>query len=240
MKKKSGIILGLIPARGESKGIKRKNLKHLAGKPLIAHAIECGLTCPSIDKLIVSTDDPEIAEISRQWGAEVPFTRPSELTRDDTPMLPVLQHAIKKMESINNIKVDSLVLLQPTSPLRKVSDIENALALYFEDDSCQAVISGCVAHFNPYFSMATLDNGYISLLFESNKGIYGRQNCPPVYNLNGTVWIYSREAIMDLQQRIPANARLFIVPGNRVVEIDTETDFEIAKILISQKDNSSH
>lgn len=234
MKKKDGIILGLIPARGGSKGVERKNIKMLSGKPLIAYSIECGLACPSIDKLIVSTDDAKIAAISREHGAEIPFMRPPELAQDNTPMLPVLQHAIEHAETAYNEQVHALVLLQPTSPLRKASDVENAISLYYEDDACQAVVSGREAHFNPYFSMAELDNGYVRLLFESGKNIYGRQNCPAVYDLDGTVWVYSRTALMDQQQRIPLNTRLYTVPGKRVVEIDSEFDFEIAEILISR------
>jgi CMP-N,N'-diacetyllegionaminic acid synthase len=235
MKKQSGIIIGLVPARGGSKGVKKKNLQRLAGRPLIAYAIECGLACKSIDKIIVSTDDPDIAETARQWGADVPFMRPSELSLDDTPMLPVLQHSIREAESIYSNKIDTLVLLQPTSPLRTVDDVEDALALYHRDSSCQAVISGHEAHFNPYFSMAVLEKGMVRLALPVDRDIYGRQNCPPVYNLDGTVWIYSREAVMDLQQRIPPQTRLFIVPGTRVVEIDTETDLEIARLFISKK-----
>ncbi len=236
MNKNDKNIIGMIPARGGSKEVKNKNIRYLHGKPLIAYTIECGLACPSINKLVVSTDSLEIAEISRQWGAEVPFIRPSELAEDDTPMLPVIQHSIKSIEDIYNRRVDFLILLQPTSPLRNSSDIENALELFTQDGLCQAVISGGKAKYNPCFSMASLDNGYVRLILASGEKIFGRQNCPPVYNLNGTVWIYSREAIMDLQQRIPPQTKLFIVPDERIVEIDTENDFKIAEILISQID----
>ena len=98
MNDRRGIILGVIPARGGSKGVPGKNIKSVCGKPLIAHAIECGLKCPSLDHLIVTTDNQEIADVAREWGAEVPFMRPDELARDETPMLPVLQHALTASE----------------------------------------------------------------------------------------------------------------------------------------------
>ncbi|MBW8039128.1 MAG: acylneuraminate cytidylyltransferase family protein [Planctomycetes bacterium] len=234
MKKSSCFTLGLIPARGGSKGIRRKNTRYLSGKPLIAYSIECGLACPSIDKVVVSTDNREIAEISRDLGAEVPFMRPSELAQDETPMLQVMQHALETAENIYHKKVDTLVLLQPTSPLRKVSDIEESLLIYLQDKDCQAVISGRTAHFNPYFNMACLEEGYVQLAIPPSEDIGSRQKCPVVYDLDGTVWIYSREALMDIKKRIPPRTRLFEVPEERVIEIDTELDFKIAEILMSQ------
>ncbi|MBA7608369.1 CMP-N,N'-diacetyllegionaminic acid synthase [subsurface metagenome] len=239
MKKSSYMTLGLIPARGGSKGIRRKNTRHLSGKPLIAYSIECGLACPSIDKVVVSTDDREIAEFSREWGAEVPFMRPSELAQDETPMLQVMQHALETAENIYHKKVDTLVLLQPTSPLRKASDIEESLLIYLQDKDCQAVISGRIAHFNPYFNMAFLEEGYVRLAIPPSEDIGSRQKCPAVYDLDGTVWIYSREALMDIKKRIPPRTRLFEVPEERVIEIDTELDFKIAEFLMSQLNNNS-
>jgi CMP-N-acetylneuraminic acid synthetase len=235
MKKKSGIILGLIPARGGSKGIKKKNIRNLLGKPLIAYAIECGLACSFIDKVVVSTDDPEIAEISKNWGADVPFMRPVELAQDNIPMLPVMQHALKAIEDVYSQKVDIVILLQPTSPLRKVEDIIEAFKLFKKYDSCHAVISGCRAHNSPYFSMVHLENGFAKILINYENPIGRRQDCPLVYNLDGTVWIYSREALMQLEMRIPPRTLFYEVPEERAFDIDSELDFKIIEFLMSRQ-----
>ncbi len=230
----SGLVLGLIPARGGSKGIKKKNIRHLLGKPLISYTVECARACSFIDKPIVSTDDSEIAEISRKWGAEVPFIRPPELAKDDTPMLPVMQHAVQSVEEIYRERVKILVLLDPTSPLRKVKDVEEALSLFHHDGACQAVVSGCEAHRSPYFNMVCLEDGFVQILMPTDRDIGCRQECPPVYDLDTTVWIYSREAIMDIGKRIPPRTRLFLVPEERSIHIDTELDFKIVEFLMKQ------
>jgi CMP-N,N'-diacetyllegionaminic acid synthase len=230
----SGMVLGLIPARGGSKGIKKKNIRQLLGKPLISYTIECARACSFINKAVVSTDDSEIAKISRKWGAEVPFIRPAELAKDDTPMLPVMQHAVQSVEEIYREKVKILVLLDPTSPLRKVKDIEEALSLFHRDGTCQAVVSGCEAHHSPYFNMVCLENGFVQILIHTDKDLGCRQECPPVYDLDTTVWIYSREAIMDIGKRIPPRTRLFLVPEERSIHIDTELDFKIVEFLMKQ------
>jgi CMP-N,N'-diacetyllegionaminic acid synthase len=228
------MVLGLIPARGGSKGIKKKNIRHLLGKPLISYTVECARACSSIDKAVVSTDDSEIAEISREWGAEVPFIRPPELAKDDTPMLPVMQHAVQSVEEIYRERVNILILLDPTSPLRKVKDVEEALSLFYRDGACQAVVSGCEAHRSPYFNMIRLEDGFVQILIQTDKEIGCRQECPPVYDLDTTVWIYSREAIMDIGKRIPPRTRLYLVPEERSIHIDTELDFMIVEFLMQQ------
>jgi len=230
----SGIVLGLIPARGGSKGVNKKNIRHLLGKPLISYTIECARACSFIDKVVVSTDDAEIAEISKQWGAEVPFIRPSNLAQDDTPMLPVMQHAIETVEAIYREPANILILLDPTSPLRQVKDIQEALSLFRRDSACQAVVSGCEAHRSPYFNMVRLEDGLVQILIPTDKDIGCRQDCPPVYDLDTTVWIYSREAIMDIRQRIPPRTRLYLVPKERSIHIDSEWDFMIVEFLMKE------
>lgn len=199
---------------------------------MISYSIEQARACSFIDRVVVSTDDPEIAEISRESGAEVPFTRPPELAKDDTPMLPVMQHAIQTIEAIYRKTVDILILLDPTSPLRTVEDIEEALSLFHQDETCQAVVSGCEAHRSPYFNMVRLKDDFVQMLIPTEGDIGRRQDCPPVYDLDTTVWIYSREAIMDIGQRIPPRTRLYIVPEERSIHIDTESDFMIVEFLM--------
>jgi CMP-N,N'-diacetyllegionaminic acid synthase len=227
------MILGVIPARGGSKGVPQKNIRPVLGKPLVAYAIECGLKCPSIDHLIVSTDSDEIANIGRRFGADVPFMRPVELAEDTVPMLPVLQHAVQAAESYYGRMVRALVLLDPTGPLRTMDDIEGSLKILM-DSACDAVISGNIAHRSPYFNMVTEQEGYIRLVIPNPEPIGRRQDSPPVYDLNTVVWVYSRRALMEEKSRVPRRSLLYLVPSERAIDIDTELDFKILEFLMSQ------
>lgn len=234
MKKGSGIILGIIPARGGSKGVKDKNIRLLLGKPLIAYSIECGLSCPSIDRLIVSTDSEKIADISKRYGAEIPFIRPSELARDDTPMMPVLEHAIKTCENIYSSQIRAIVLLDATSPLRMANDIENCIKI-FNDGDGDAVISAAPARRNPYFNMVVIENSYIRLAIEPERPITRRQDCPPVYDLNNSIWVFSRKAVIEDKQRIPKRSKIYLMDEFSSVDVDRELDFKILEILIKER-----
>ena len=228
------MVLGVIPARGGSKGVPGKNIRPVLGKPLIAYAIECGLNSPSIDHLIVTTDSHEIAKIAEECGADVPFLRPAELAGDEMPMLPVLQHTLTESESYYDKTVKTLVLLHPTGPLRTVDDIEACLKLLRESD-CEAVVSGNMTHQSPYFSMVMLNNDYARLVFPSPEPIGRRQDSPLVYDLNAVAWAYSRKALMEEKARIPKRTLLYLIPPERAIDIDTELDFEILEFLMGKK-----
>ncbi len=234
MKKGSGIILGIIPARGGSKGVKDKNIRPLLGKPLIAYSIECGLSCPSVDRLIVSTDSERIADISKRYGAEVPFIRPSELARDDTPMMPVLEHAINECESLYKLPIECIVLLDATSPLRYVVDVENCVKI-FKNGDCDAVISVIPSRRNPYFNMVVSENNYIRIAIEPEMPITRRQDCPPVYDLNNSIWVFSRKAILEDKQRIPKRSKLYLMDEFSSVDVDREVDFKILETLMKEQ-----
>ena len=150
-------IVGIIPARGGSKGVPKKNIRPIMGKPLIAYTIEVALESQLLGKVIVSSDDEEIMVVSRQYGAEVPFTRPAELALDTTPMVPVLQHAVRFLEDRDNIRFDYILLLQPTNPVRQVEDINSALGKLVETGA-DSVISVC-----------QVDN-YHPVLMKKNRG----------------------------------------------------------------------
>ncbi len=227
------MILGVVPARGGSKGVPGKNIRPVLGKPLMAYSIECGLKCQSVDRLIVSTDSPEIAEIARRHGADVPFMRPSDLAGDLVPMLPVLQHSLQAAEEHYGKRVEALVLLDPTGPLRTVNDVEDCLSL-LRRSGCDAVISGNTAHRSPYFNMVAQRDGYVHLVIPISDPIGRRQDSPPVYDLNTVVWVYSRRALMDEAARIPRRSLLYLVPPERSIDIDTELDFQILEFLISR------
>ena len=206
------MILGVIPARGGSTGVPRKNLRLVSGKPLIAHAIENGRACKRIDKLMVSTDSEEIAKVAESAGAWVPFIRPFHLAQNDSPMLAVLEHALLEVELTQRTKISAVVL-------------DQAIAL-FERESPDAVISGTPAKRNPYFNMVEENNGFFRLVKKSNTEITRRQDCPKVYDLNTVVWIFSREAIIEIRERIPPRTLVFEVPEARAIDLDTEEDFK--------------
>ena len=134
-------VLGVIPARGGSKGLARKNLNILAGLPLVAHSIRMAQMTPEISDCVVSTEDSEISEVAQKYGGNVPFRRPAELARDDTPMLPVLQHALMEMEKLNAIRYGSVLLLQPTNPTRTPEDASRAIEILRSDDAAAGVVA---------------------------------------------------------------------------------------------------
>jgi len=230
----SGITLGLIPARSGSKGVKGKNIRPLLGKPLIAYSIECGLDCPSINHLVVSTDCEKIADVARKYGAEVPFMRPIELAMDNTPMMPVLEHAINSCEEKYQSRITALVLLDATSPMRTTSDVENCIKI-FKGGDCDAVISAAPARRNPFFNMVISENGYIKLAIEPEKPITRRQDCPATYDLNNSIWVFSRRAILEDRERIPEKSRLYLMDEDCSVDIDSESDFKVLEILMKEK-----
>jgi CMP-N-acetylneuraminic acid synthetase len=228
------LVVGLIPARKGSKGVPNKNLRLVFGKPLIVHAIECGLQCEFIDHLIVSTNCKNIATVARDSGAEVPFMRPKELATDEAPMLPVLEHAVLKTEEHYAEQVNCLILLDPTAPLRRLDDLIGAFDL-FRNEDCGAVVSGSVAQRNPYFNMVQKKSTYYTLVNNSMQTIGRRQDAPLVYDLNTVVWIYSRAAVLKQGSRIPEKTLLYEIPVDRAIDLDTELDFDLLDFILSRK-----
>ncbi len=226
------MILGLIPARGGSKGVKDKNIRPLLGKPIISYAINCGSACKSIDHLIVSTDSEKIADISKEAGAEVPFMRPAEIARDESPMMPVLEHALLQCEAIYKEQIECIVLLDATSPMTTVEEVENSISL-FKNGDYDAVISAVPAKRNPYFNMVIVENGYARLAIKPEKAVTRRQDCPSVYDLNNAIWIFSRETVLNKKDRIPEKSALYIMDEGRYVDVDSEIDFKILEVLMN-------
>ena len=228
-------ILGAIFARGGSKGVPRKNIKLLAGKPLIAYAIEVGLSIPQIDKLIVSTDDEEIAAISRKYGAEVPFIRPTELARDDSPEILSWQHAIRTVEEQFGYHVDVLVSIPATSPLRLTEDISQCIRTLVDSDA-DIVVTVKEAERNPYFNMLELDeSGYAHLLMRERKNFSHRQKAPVVYDMTTVAYAARASYILNTSSILKGKVKAMVVPEERALDIDTELDFEIAEFLMNKR-----
>jgi len=228
-------FLAIIPARGLSKGIPRKNLRLIAGKPLIAWTIEAALNAKGVDRVIVSTEDEEIAKVARQYGAEVPFLRPLELSQDETPTLPVLQNVVFELKSLENFVPDAVITLQPTSPLRTSEHIDNAIERLKEDPLADSLVSCIeVPHiFHPLSVMKKSQHGYLENYLEKKEGVrvYRRQDKERVWARNGAA-IYITK-INCLEKFIfGGNILPFEMDLNSSVDIDTEEDFFIAEELL--------
>lgn len=224
--------LAIIPARTDSKSIKNKNLAILGNKPLIAYSIKTALDCKEINKVIVSTDSEKIAAVARKFGATVPFIRPKNLARDETPMAPVLLHALKFAEKAYQKKIAFIVLLDPTSPFRKVFDIQRCLILA-QKPKTDSVVTVCQAEHNPYFVMRKIKNGYLHPILSSKKEIRFRQEAPKVYRINAAVYVIKREILLKGKIFTP-RTRALIMPSERSLHIDEPLDLKIAQILLEK------
>lgn len=233
-------IVACIFARGGSKGVPRKNIRLLTGKPLIAYSIEVALECELIDEVIVSTDDPEIADISRQYGAKTPFLRPPELAGDISPVLYSWQHAIRMLNAReDHRKIDVFVALPPTSPLRNADDIRKSI-MTFSKDACDVVITVKDADRNPYFNMVSIDrDGYANLVIPPQNGrrFTRRQDAPVVYDMTTVAYVASPEYILKTEHILSGRVKTVLVPGERALDIDTELDFKIAECLLKQQNS---
>ena len=189
------INLGLVAAREGSKGIPKKNLIKLNGKTLVSKAVEIGLQCSVIDFVVCSTDSIEIAEEAKAAGASIPFIRPKRLAEDKTPMLPVIEHAIKEIEISNNFFIDSITILDPTAPLRTVDDITKVYK-FFVKSKADLVVSVNKCHQNPYFNMLEKKERYFTVPVGEKLNFGSRQEAPEVFSINTLCWIYSRNAIL--------------------------------------------
>jgi len=231
---KNGKTLGIIPARGGSKRIPKKNIRILAGKPLIAWTLEVARECGEMDRIIVSTDDAEIADISRKYGAEIPFSRPAEAAQDDTPDYVVYRHAVSWLKENDDFAPDIVVWLRPTSPLRNAEDIHNAIGI-FKDRGADCVRSVCEVEQHPYW-MKTIQNGYLVPLMDGcdEKEYYQRQTLPPVYRLNGAVDVFSNVAVEKNGDLYGGKIHGYVMPVERSIDIDSEIDLAIAELLLKK------
>lgn len=232
------IVMGVILARGGSKGIPRKNINPLAGVPLIAHTIFAARDAKSLHRTIVSTDDEEIAEIARNYGAEVPFLRPAGLAEDDTPDLPVFQHALRWLEKHEGYRPDILVHLRPTYPLRMVEDIDAAVSLLMESDA-DSVKSVREVKEHPH-KMWELEGNrlvpYLKTEFRRQVGPdYPRQKLEPLYISKGVVDVV-RSEVVEAGSMTGDDVRPYFVDPVRTIDIDTPLDLQIAEALITELD----
>jgi CMP-N-acetylneuraminic acid synthetase len=231
-----GRVLAVIPARGGSKEVPRKNIRLLHGKPLISYTIEAALAVQHLfHRIIVSTDDKEVADISKEFGAEIPFLRPVELSGDEVPMVPVLQHAVRFIEQQDGITFDWVYLLQPTVPLRMPEDLEKAMQLA-QDVACDSVISVVqVFSVHPILMKRIEEGRLLPYCIEEKEGTRRQDYQPPAYMRNGAIYITRRPILMERNSIWGTRICPYIMPPDRSLGVDSELDFKMIDLLMSEK-----
>lgn len=221
-----------ICARGGSTGVPGKNIRMLRGKPLIAWTIEQALASGLAERVVVSTDSEHIAAVARDHGAEVPFLRPADLATSSAPKLPVIQHLVGWVEA-QGAPVDTVIDLDPTSPLRDLQDIRDCVDLL--DERTDLVITAYESDKNPYFNMVELkSDGYAGLVCRPANEVFGRQSAPKVYAMNASIYVWRRAALTGSLWSSP-RVRLHVMPRERSIDIDHEIDFELVELLMERK-----
>jgi len=223
-------ILAIIPARGGSKGLKNKNIKCLHGKPLIAWTIEAALRSKYIERVIVTTDDEQIANIAKKYGAEIPFIRPREMAEDDTPGIVPVLHAIDFLEKQEGYKSDYVVLLQCTSPLRRTHHIDESIEKIIKGGASSLTSVSELEHpilWNRVIDKAGLLQHYVEYDEREN---YQRQDLIKIYRLNGAIYISNTEMLKKEEKFLVGKTLPYIMGKRDSIDIDDEYDFEIAKI----------
>lgn len=227
MKKK---ILGIIPARAGSKGIKDKNIINLNGKPLIAHSIEVGLKSKYIDKVVVTTDGEEIAKVARKYGAEVPFLRPNDLALDTSKTIDAVIHCIDELKKLGE-EYDYIVLLQPTQPLRQAWHIDEAIELIMNKNE-DALVSVSKVKDHPILMRTIDENGYAKNLLEGSS-TQRRQDFQDFYKVNGAIYINKINENLNNETSLNDNKLVYIMDEKYDVDIDEMLDLQIAEIALT-------
>ena len=217
-------VLALIPARAGSKGLPGKNTRVIGGRPLLAHAVECARRSGVVGRIVLSTDAEEIAAVGREWGAEVPFLRPADLAGDATPMLPVVQHAVDEL-SARGWQPDIVLLLQPTSPLRRPEHLARAVAMLRETgaDSVVSVVE-LPRHLSPDYVMR-IDEGCLVPFLPSGAGLTRRQDARRAYVRDGTIYAFWRRTLTTYQGIYGARCLPLTIPAFESVTIDSAEDW---------------
>ena len=220
-------MLAIIPARGGSKGLPGKNLRLLTGKPLISHTIQTALSSPEITRVIVSTDDADIAEVAQKYGADVPFMRPADLATDDSLAIDTYKYTVDKLIRDEGGDIVDFMVLLPTSPLREASDISNAVKL-FRDKKADSVIS-VIKEDKPISWFKKLDTE--GRILENDITLKNRQDEDDYYCPNGSIYIFKKELI-DEGKYYSDKTYAYVMPKHRSVDIDTQFDFNYAEFLL--------
>jgi CMP-N,N'-diacetyllegionaminic acid synthase len=220
-------VLAIIPARGGSKGVPRKNIREVAGKPLIAWTIEEAKKSKYIDRLVLSSEDAEIIKVAKEWACDVPFVRPAELSQDETPGIEPVLHAIQSLPGY-----DYVVLLQPTSPLRKVEDIDGCIeTIVAKKAKCCVTVTE--PEKSPYWMHVINPEGKLSPLITWDCSIHNRQSLPKVFSLNGAVYVANVQWLAETKSFLSRDTVPYEMPRDRSLDIDTYMDLDFMIYLIN-------
>ncbi|WP_299702419.1 acylneuraminate cytidylyltransferase family protein [uncultured Pontibacter sp.] len=223
-------MIAIIPARGGSKGLPNKNIKPLLSKPLIAYTIEAALKAESVNDVIVSTDSEEIAAIAKQYGASIPFLRPSSLATDESIAIDTYLYTINRLQEESSVELENIMVLLPTCPLRNSNDIDAAAELFFEKKA-DSVISYTQEHHPIYWHKQVDENLRFVNLFDDL--LKNRQELKPTYYPNGAIYIF-RKSLLQERRYFSEKSYAYIMPRVRSVDIDTIDDFEYTEYLMKK------
>jgi len=228
-------ILAVIPARGGSKSVPRKNITLIAGKPLIAYTVQEALKVHTISDLVVSTDDEEIRRVALSFGAKAPFLRPFELATDSALTAPVLEHCLAYMEKSSGELYDAVLMLQPTTPLRRAEHIEEAIKI-LSDSNCDSVVSVVsVQGFHPLRMKRMIGNRIINYIDQGFEDMRPRQVLPPVYIRNGAIYLSRRSVLVEGHHIVGENCIGFHMSSEDSINIDDLIDLKMAEFLIQSR-----
>ncbi len=229
-------VLCTICARGGSKGVKNKNLISLCGKPLIAHTILQAKKSKLFDAITVSSDSKKILSVAKKWGADYLIDRPIAMATSTAAKLPAIQHAVSQSERLAKNKFDMIIDLDATAPLRTVDDIKKSFKLLLKNKKASNLITGCRARKSPYFNMVEIAKyGFVQLSKATLKKVVRRQDTPPCYDMNASIYIWYRNALFRNISVVSDRTLLYVMPEARSVDIDTPLDLEFVRLLAKSR-----
>lgn len=228
-------VLGLIPARRRSKGVPDKNIRLLCGKPLLAYTVEAAIAAVGLTRVVLSTEDEEIAEIGRALGVDVPFVRPPELATDEAPMLPVVEHCVRFLEDRGEA-FDAVCLLQPTNPLRTTAMIDGCIQLFVRE-TADSVVTVCPVppDHHPSWVYFRHSDGTLKLATGGHEPVSRRQDLPPAFHREGSIYVVSRDVLMEQRSLYGERTVGYVVDPARSVNIDEPSDWDRAERLLEAR-----
>jgi CMP-N,N'-diacetyllegionaminic acid synthase len=224
-----------VAVRGGSKGVPRKNWRIIAGLPLFAHSLRQASESGLFDVIVVTSDAPEVLDVALSHGATHIVARPELLASDASGKVPAIVHAVREMESLTGRVFDTVVDLDATSPLRTVDDIHAAVAL-LETNAIESVVTACEARRSPYFNLIEVDSqtGNVGVAKPLPRGILRRQDAPKTFDMNASIYVWKRDALVAEPRVFYPSTRIFEMPPERSLDIDSEFDFEIVRWLLER------
>tara|TARA_A100001011_G_scaffold395860_3_gene492060 strand:- start:1262 stop:1975 length:714 start_codon:yes stop_codon:yes gene_type:complete len=228
-------ILCTICARGGSKGLKKKALKKIYGKPLISYTVRQALKSKVFKEVVVSTDSKKIQKVAKKYGAKSWFLRPKKFSNDRSAKLLAIRHAFIESEKFFNNKFDICVDLDITSPLRNVKDIKNSITKFIKNKKCNNLLSICSAKKNPYYNMIEKNKNEYKMV-RQKKNIFRRQDAPEVFEINASIYIFRRNMLLKNYDLINKKTITYLMPRNRSVDIDDIYDFNFVKFSINKNE----